>query len=792
MVLIADLVARVRTEGVEQIAPAAKQARAEVAGIGQEARATGDQLDQLARKFAATQGGTPSGWREILEKQNLSAAQVSQQLGTAATNASRLSTAAQQVAAPTQAAAKAAAEVHEGFRLSESSAARFALGIVGIGAGLSIATKVATELHNAISGTIEAQTEWERSLVRTRILYGDIADQVVAVSRAQALAPGEAGGQVERIQANLNASFLATRYGVPMQDVYRLTGAAAATSRALGLTDPQQRRDLQARALAFAESGGEVLRDLGTEGTPLAISRRLGGVNAEQLQAFTEPQLVQIRTLMASEGLNRAALEGDQDTPGLLAERRNIEKALTDAQTRFQNYLEGGTSDDDRLRAMIQSQQPRNALEAQQQQEQLAALASRAPSQEVENQRAALEANIKAINDHTKALADERAELARRGIEVGGAVFRILSFLGNPEDPLSIARGDVGAQTQSALAARMRSAVPSIGTPNAEIAATSTQDAYSAAYQNYTARLAQQNTDNAYREFLQRRAGAEVTTSRDLSDRARTAAEFNTPAGRAIREAEQTAPVLARMREVSRTGQVVDMQAAQQQADLEAITLRQRERGLQLLRDTVDLRRLDVQQQQLGLQTGMAVIRAQQAAQGPQNRLEDAQFQSTQAAVLAQARMARQLQGKDVSDLPTYDDLIQQNQQGVFAAAEAGPAALDAARAVQLAQRPATAAGLAQQVTASQLQLGQLAVDLKNLGDLPEQTALELELVQTNRDQLAVQKELRDATKELVRIMGGQPAGTTPSQVDQMIGQAFAQSRGGGIPASSQLAGARR
>lgn len=774
MVVVADLVARLRREGVEETTRALSAAETQ-------AKATGEQLDQLARKMATTSGGTVAQARQILETQGLSATQVAQALGAASTSATRLATAAQQVAAPTQAAARAAAEVHEGFNLSGASLGRFAAGVVGLGVGLSVATKLASTVHDAIGGIVDRQLEWERSLRLVSGLYGQIGPQVLETARAQVAMPGGLGSQAENVQAALNARFLTTRYGMSQSDVSDLVSTGVRVSGFLGLTEQRDREALQARMVQFAESGGSGLRELGLEGDDERTARRLGIASAAGLQGLTPQQVVGARKLILDAHLNRLAATST-DAGSLLSQRTALERGIEQMQDNIRRGLGPGgePSAYEAMGAELTGAFPGTPY------------APGGPGA-IATQREQLEAMQAKVRELTGSLdsasqAADRHEAAlnKLGLEANSAAVRLLTFWGSIEDPNSVTRGDIGAQQQAAITGRMRSAIPGIGTPNAEIAALSTQSAYAMAYQNYTAQLAQQSTANAYQEFLQHRATAEAGTGRDRNDRFQAAAEANTPAGRALQEAERTRPVLARMDEARRAGLQVDMQAAQQQANLEQITLRQRERGLQLMRETVDLRRLENQQQQIGIRAGMDVIRAQQAAQGPQYRLEDAQFQSTQAEVLARARMARQLQGKDVSELPSYTDLIQMNIAGQFAAAEAGPGALAGARGVQLAQRPATAAALGQQLTASQIQLGQLGVDLANLGDLPEQTALELELVQTNREQLDVQKQLRDATLELVRIMGGQPPGSTGT------GGALVPDASLPPPAPSQLAGARR
>ncbi len=781
-IVVNDLVARFRSD-TSDVERGQQVARRELAATAEQARATGEQIDQLARRFAQTQGGTAGQWAAILQQQHLSARQVAEALGQGADNAGRAASATQQMVQPTQAAAKAAADMHEGWRLSESSIVRFGASLVGVGLGISLVAGAGRVLHDAIAGIVEGQLAWERSVRVVNALYGDLAPRVLTVAQAQAALPGGLGSAQENVQALLSARYLTSRYGVPQQQVEQLVTTGVRAAGFLGLTDARDRAALQARLLQFAESGGDSLRDFDVQGDPEAIARRLGFASGASLGALTPAQLRQAQLLIGTEGVNRlAATSVDQDS--LLSRRAQLEQAILVAQG---NLVRGaGPSIVEPLGPELTGRLPGTPYEN----------FPRTLEETARDQVRQLQEQLDGVNRElgtaTQAAADAAAQLNKMGVEAGGAAARLLAFTGSLEDRLSIARGDVGVQAQAAVAARMRSAIPGIGTPAREIAALANQDAFAAAYQNYVARIAQQNPDNAVREFLQRRAESEA---QNLTDRQLDRGGLGlTPAGHALREAEQTAPVLERMRTAQQAAAQIDLATAERQADLEAITLRQRERGLQFIRETIDLRRLDLEQQRAVIGAGAAVTQAQIAGLGPQRALEDAQYQSTRAGVLARARVARLMQGRSAEGLPSFDELIRMNVQGQFAEAETGPAALEAGRAIQLAQRPATAAALAQSVTQSQLQLGQLAVDLQNLGDLPEQTALELELVQTNRDQLQVQRELRDATRQLVDIMSGGLTVTVDATaaVEGVVRQGLRGSNAAQPPVPSQLAGARR
>jgi hypothetical protein len=786
MVQIADLVANFRATGLDDISRGAQQTREQLRGVAAEAQATSAQLDELARRAAAANPGAGSqqSFRTAIERQGLSYANAAELLGGVAKNAEQAATSVQKIAQPTQAVAKAASDLHDGFRLSESSIVRFGASLVGVGLGISLVAGAGRVLHDVIAGAVEQQVEWERSLVRIRALYGQTGDQVVAIARAQAAAPGVLGSPQEFVDANLNAAFLSRRYGVSPATVTGLTTAVGRASYVLNLPE-QQRRDLQARAAAAAEGGGNALRDFGIELDPESVARQLGLSSAAGLQALTPQQRANAQALLITQGMQRLALQGSAEQPGLLSRQRDLEQAAIQARANVQRSAEQGFGMfGNQDVGITELGQP--YLRATGEQINQADYLERLNAKLAEADRA-VAANAAAITSETDAIKRSTDELARMGVTAGSAAARLLTFTGSLEDPLSIARGDIGAQAQAAVAARARSAIPGIGTPAAERAFGAGQDAYASAYQNYNARIAQQNTENADREFLQSRAADEA---RNLTDRQIDRGAL-TPAGRALQEAERTRPVYDQMRASQQTAQQLDMQAAEQQSRIEAITLQQRERNLRMLQDTVELRREDVNLQMHGVEANQALIRAQQAAQGPQNALEAAQYQTTRASVLAQARMARLLQGKDVSGLPSFDDLIAMNIQGQFAAAEAGPAALEAGRGVQVAGQAVTTASLAQQFTQSQVQLAELAVDLQNLGELPGQTALELELLQTNRDQLDVSREQRDLTRRLVAIMGGS-AGASNGVTAQQISEGLAATSNAMAPASSGLAGARR
>lgn len=838
MVVIADLVAKVRAEGVDETTRA-------IAGAGTEADVTARAFEIMAEKAAKLGGGTATEWLEnfarsgaqptaaaleqaskeadkltaalertssvarasaasiagALSGQGLAAtpgrvegvlaaqARTDQQSGLArALEGAGVSAgvARQQAKAltdETNNAAKAAQEVSKGWTASESSLVRFGAGLAGVSVGLSLVAGVAKLVHDIGAGIVTDQLNWERSLKTLSGLYGDIGVQAAGVAMAQASLPGVLGTQQEFAQASINASPLVRRYGLPQGVADQLTTTGGRLAFATGMTDASERAQLQSQIFSAVTTGAPLPPQYGIYTDPEAVAKSLGLSGAQSLQAFTPQEVMQARAAKVNSEGSQFVDRANANQRAALDAATAAEKAVEQARVGLQNALERGGAvsrepplgtfgsefayippqagnDYGRNAAMQDAAETggRNIVNAQLADAQTLANAQLAYTQ--------------ALADSTKAQEDAKMVTDALANSVDAAGGKLFSFFGSLEDQTSIAHGDILAQAQGAVSARARSAIPIQGMGATEIGALARGTTFQQVWQNFVALSAQQEDTNAIQRFL----NAEIKAGgprADMADRALNQAGALEPVNRGIGEANTRAAQL-------------DVATAETQASLERITLTQRERGLALLRETVDLRKLDVQQQQLGLAATQNVIRAQQAGLPAQYALSDAQYQTGRAAVLAQARLARTLQGKDVSGLPSIEDLVQMNVQGQFATAEAGPAAFEANRAAELAQRPATAAGLAQQLTSSQLTNAQLGVDLKNLGDLPEQTALELELVQNNRSQLSVQTELREYMKQLVYIMSnGGSSGGAPSMVPADAGDR-------GSTASSQLAGARR
>lgn len=759
MPTIADLTARFRADTTDLVR-GGQVAKQTLQGVEQQAGQTARALEIMAQAAAKANPGQGSA-QQILEFfQRANVQPTATALAQAAKEMENTAAAATKIVEPTKAAARAAVEHAEGWKLSESQLVRFGTGLVGIGLGISLVGGAARALHDAISAVVGSQLDWERSLIQVRTIYGDLAPRVVALSQAQAALPGVISSQQELVQANTAAGFLTTRYGLSPTLTGRLTTQAAELGGLFAFPEPQ-RRGLQDAFLEYARSGGgagTLESTLGRPFDPYTLSRRLGFGSEAGLQALTPAQLSQARSQLLIATAAQANIQGSAEQRGLLDAQRGLQQNLAVAQGALQNRLEGGAPDDERLRALITAQAPRSALEQQHQEQQLAELTARQEqyTKAVEDAQRAIADNAGAVADNKRQLDEATSALAKLGVEAGGTTARLLSFAGSLEDVSSIARGDVAAQAQGAVAARARMAVPAFGVTQGEIVATAQNTAYQNAYQNYVAEQAQQEQGNAIREELQRRIQIGPAAQRPA-------------AARALAFAEQSEPIQQRLGQANRTLALADLATSENQARLEAITLAQRERGLQLMRETVDLRRLDVQQQQASLGATMNLVRAQQAALPGQYALADAQYTISRTAVLAQARTARAIQGKDVSGFPSIEDLIKENVAGQFAAAEAAPGALAGGRAVEMAQRTVTAGGLAQQLTEGQIRSAELASDLRNLADIPSQLALMVEGLRLDQQRLDIEKEQRDLQKDLVRILSGRsPSLTSGQNVDSI------------------------
>lgn len=761
--VVADLVARISAQGVQE---AASQVRA----VGAEAAQTARALEIMAAQFAKLHGGTAADALSMFQRTG--AQPTAAAMAEAAKATERMAAAAASAVAPTQSAARASEDVQKGWNASESSAVRFGASLVGVGLGISLIAGTARLLHEAISSVVDSQIAWEQSLVTVRGLYGSIGSAIIATSQAQAAAPGLLGSQQEFAQANLNASYLSRRYGLSASTVTGLTSSAGAASFALG-QDEATRRDLQARALAFAEGGGSSLRAYGVEGDPLSISRGLGGVSPAQLAAVTPSQLKQAQTLIATQGLDQFAIRGDQDQPGLLSRRAQLEKAQTEAQSALQTGLEGsGTTNQ-----LASMQLSRRGLPANPQA--VAAAVNVAELQKaVDDANAALKSNAAELGNHVKSLADATVALSKLGVEAGTAAFKLLGFGGSIEDRYSIARGDVGAQAQGAVTARARSAFPARAMSDTEIGALARGSAAQSVWQNYVAEQAQAEQANAVREQLQ----AIVQTGPGNQRAA---------AGRALDELprREQAGVVTGM--ANRAGDLASRAGTEADAQLQAISLRSEERRLFVAEQLAGYRMQSLQAeaalapillQQANLQDRMvvaardnltsrrALIQAEQQALAATNVTSAYDYQAQRLELLAEQSRANVRAG----GAPTQDiSSLRQQYRGLElqrATSGADLAALDAQRGVQVVGQQRTGEQLTRDATLTNLEAQaralqdqqipldqnlrryqaeeasiQRSLDLLNLTDVKQITAAARQQVAANQLRLVTDEIARQA-----------------------------------------------
>lgn len=799
-VVVADLVAKLRVDNSE-LQTGVQAATQQLKGVQQQAELTQRALEIMAAAAARTGGGSAAGWMDIYQRSGaqptqaaLAQATLEAQKTTAAHQesakaAEKTGAAVQQAVVHTRTAAVAAEEVSKGWNASESSIVRFASALVGVNLGISLIAGAGRMLHGIIMDTATAQIVWEQSLMRTSALYGSLGGSVVAVSQAQAQAPGMEGGQQEFLSANLNARYLGSRFGVSQASIYGLTSAAGRVSSAFGY-DAAAREDLQARMLAFTEVGGSGLRNItGTEGDPLSIARRLGGVSGGQLAALTPGQLREAQAQIATLDANQTALRGAADVRGLVQIQAEKEKMLSQAQDALQNSIEGirpagmalgpaGAPERRMLPSLLPSGTPAMG----------GGFTLEAPSvltNAVREAQKAFDDAKQAVIGTTTALAENKAALEKMGITYGTATFRLLGFTGNPEDPRSIARGDIASQAQQAVADRARSALATFAMPAAEIAALATNDAWQQAKQNFVAQQAQQQQDNGIKEWLQGQG----------------------PGGAAaIADAERRVRANDALRAANTANDLAGLLVAEKQSDIEAISLQYRERALNVEKETIGLRRTETQISLDNLKTTETLIQAQQRALPSGIALANLGYEQQLNVAVAMQKQAGIIRGEDVSGLPSWDELITRGQTLTLDQAKMTPAALRAQHEVDVAGYAATAGGLAAGAAQIPLTRASLNLGLAQYADDPARLAAELGLTGAQGTALSTGVAVRASTVNLsnasltVNVSGTvrladdaikAAAQAAYDQVEQALRDGIVESDQGAPPVSPDLVGAR-
>lgn len=686
-IVVSDLVAKVRAEGVQETATA-------VRAVGQEAAQTARALEIMAGQFAKLHGGTAA---EALSMFQRTGAQPTATAMAEAARAAERTTVAVQASVPhVQAAARAAADVHDGFKLSESSAVRFGAGLLGIGLGLNLAAGAASLLHNAIGSLVEGQLTWERSLREVHGLYGSLAPQILATAQAQASLPGTLGTTQEFVQAALNARYLSSRFGQSQGSITELTTAAGRVADFQGLVDPAARAANQARFLQFAESGGSGLRDIGLEGDPQSIAKRLGYSSGAALQGLLPQQVIEAQKLAATEQANRLAATATGDT-GLLARRTQAEKAVEEFQTRIQRG------------AQISTVEPIGP--------ELAGFFPQNPPAGVQTYAQVYEAEGNRLREALKAITDELGnastgaakaaeDLRRLGLEAGGSTVRLLTFTGSLERSGTIARGDIAAQAQGSVAGRARSANPLALMTDTEIATQASNRAYQEAYQNYVAVQAQNALaqSNPLKDFLPGIPGAQEDAERrnrgyTVAGQANRAGDM---AGRSGTEAQAQLSALDLQSEERRLGVAEQLagyrrEALGYEAQMAPLLSQQamlQDRMVVAARDNLDSRR--------------ALIQAEQAAQGPASALAERTYEQQRLELRAQISRASVRRGEG----PTEDIAgLRRQYRETELHPELDLTALDSQHAVDVIQRQRAGEGLGRDLTLTNLEGEQRALD---------------------------------------------------------------------------------
>jgi hypothetical protein len=748
MVVVGDLVARFRSDTTD-LQRGGQVARQELKATEQQAQQTTRALEIMAQAASKANPGQGNAAQILQVFQRANVQPTAAALAQAAREMENTAAAAQKAVEPARAVAKAAADHADGWKASESQVVRFATGLVGIGLGISLVGGAAKLLHDTIGAVIDSQTAWERGLVRVNALYGNMAPRIVALSQAQAAIPGVISGQEELLQANTAAGFLTTRYGVSPTLTGRLTGQAAQISGLFLQNDAGQRQALQDAFREYAQTGGGagILEStLGRPFDPLSLARRLGYSSEAGLQALTPSQLATARAQLAIANASEVTIQGSNEGRGLLDLRRDAEQNFAQAQGALQNRLEGNANDDPRLRALITSETPRNALEAEQQQQQLAELTAREESYQkaVEAAEAALQANSEALADNERQLKEANDALAKLGVEAGGAAAKLLTFTGSLEDRYSIGRGDVAAQAQAAVALRAVGPNPLIARTPAEMGVAARETAEQQAYQSYVAdraRQTQRDASSAIRQFLQSQVQFGPGENRPAAQRALDEIQRRYLANTVSGQAQQA-------------GAFAQRAQAEAQSTLGEISVRQDERRLEVAERMAGYRHdaltlegqltpLILAQANLqdriavaardNLQSRRALITAQQAALPSQFALSSMDYEQQRLELRAEVSRASVRRG----DAPTEDiaDLRAQYRNLELGRPELELQHLDQSRAVDLVQQQRE-----QEDLARQQRLTDLEQEGRSLQD--QQIPLEQQLRATEAREQSVQRTL--------------------------------------------------
>jgi hypothetical protein len=629
-VVVSDLVARIRSEGVQETAQ-------QIKAVGDNAQQTARALEimaQAAAKSAPTQGSAAQ-ILELFQKGNVQptaaamaqAASEMQKTAAAATQAApaaqNLARAATEHAAAARSGAQAAQSVADGWKLSESSAVRFIAAITGVNVGLSIAAGAGRLLHDNIAASLEAAINLDRVSRGLTASYGAAGAAQAAVF-AQRLAP-QAGTTAATVGQALTAAAPLTQYGLTGAQTQALTARAADIAGRFGQPFDQVAADV----VRAVQTGGNQLEQYGIKLDNARVkTEAYGGALSATFDRLTTSQQIAVRYNL------------------LLDQTRNLQgSAATSADTLSGAY--------DRLGASLDRLREKSGT--------LGAGGIQGPAE-------ALAGWINQIAGPGASGGDRRAIVPDPNAP-GGA--RIIG--GAPQFEVN---GLPGA-TQPAAPPSFIGPVPLRGADLLGAQASNAQSLASRA---------------------QAEAQAQITAIQLQSEQRRLSVAVELAGYRA--QELQTEGALAPLLE--------------QQANLQ-------NRITQASRDNLDTRR--------------QLVSAEQGALGAQAVTSAGQYDQNMAQAVARQRMARLLQGQDVSDLPSLDQLIQQNYRGQLIEAENAPNLVRSQRGVEVTQQQATAQDLVRQQTLTDLEGQRRALEDQTT---PLQEALRL----TQEREASVQRSL--------------------------------------------------
>jgi hypothetical protein len=750
-VQIADLVARVRAEGVEQTTAAVKS-------VGTSAEQSARALELMAQQFSKLHGGTTSDALTMFQRSGVqpTAAAMAQ----ASAEMQKTVVAANQAVQPVRAIAQASAEHAAGWRLSESSVVRFGAAILGVNLGLSLVSGVAERVHSEILGSIEAARDLEVASRSAAANYGSDAARGISGSGAAFVSdPTTRGTQAEFIQSVAGMRSLTSAYGLNLGQVEQLVTASGQLARLQGVDLPTAAKALDAvmRGQTSAAEGLGItltdqvgrLRGLGASYDELVeIS---GRTRAEQLLLSTTIQAVRAQQENARGVTDNLAAAYDKLGRNAETARQKMGQQLSgpaagvvgaaadllvppgpsaeeieQRRAGFIGVLPSG-------RGQLDSGDILSAEETQARLQNIRAQDAQLASAMLEQERAELVQATTATQQNTAAVQAQLS--AYEGLRVS---------LNRTVESIGRIRQEQSQFSMIAEAARGPLFPQVLVSPQAVGAANAAQDVLA---------LRAQREALGQGDRMRSQLQQSVVTAGEIGPSATARAQ------QALDQYDRRAAARTQQAQAQHDLALLDLNLADNQAGVTEISLRQRTRELALQQETIGLRRQDLQIQQATLAVTQDVTRARLAALPSEATMSAISFQSQMAQAIALQRQGRVIRGQDVSGLPSTNELVNSYVEAQFAEAENAPTALAAQRSVDVAQQRQTGAQLSEQLVSGQIRSAEIARDIANLEDLPEQTQLLIQQTQLQRDQLQAQREERDAVRRLIDITLEPPAG---------------------------------